>query len=623
MFKQQPHYSDKLFEPAFSIDSAIVSSVCLALLHNNLDVGGMTPSTVAVSILCALAGKSLLQGVPQVYRQSELVRAPLHKVTRKQLRKYNAPRDPENVTDEDDIFLGEAFEWSTEVARAATLMVQRCAKISDLQTPILKPLFWYWERLGRRMGGDTWINGLDKSSRLMINNATSFGHTLITGAVGMGKTTMQRILSLGRLHLGDTVIIVDPKNDGDWRREVETECKILGKPFHYFAPAEASKSVRIDLLANWNRHTEIPDRISSLMATDIGGNPFVDFAYKVINQVVTAQLYCGIKPNLRNIGRALTMDKNKLCLRTIRKVFEEWYGPDWKGVLGDKVHHSGKYRLSSHIDAYSERATTMGISDAADGMIEICTHDGTHMGKMTSSLLPLFSTLNAGALGDLLSPDDLNKPDDHREIISLRDQLETGGALYLALDSLSDVKTAGYISKLICSDMCACAADRFNHDLQNAGNVSLFVDEVHAALEGNEAIISLAAMGRAAKFLLFLCTQNVADIVSKCGEATAKRILGLTNNYLSFRSTDPDTKQYCSDQFSTAYIPQYSTREGHSSGEGGSLLDFGDDYAETKSMNKDVALEPGLVGRLPKFEFFGRLADGRLLKGKIPIVVGA
>lgn len=46
---------------------------------------------------------------------------------------------------------------------------------------------------------------------IFVNEENFFGHTLITGNVGTGKTVLQRLLSSSMLHLGHIVLVVDPK----------------------------------------------------------------------------------------------------------------------------------------------------------------------------------------------------------------------------------------------------------------------------------------------------------------------------------------------------------------------------------------------------------------------------
>ncbi|WP_426721112.1 ATP-binding protein [Enterobacter cloacae complex sp. 301C7] len=64
-----------------------------------------------------------------------------------------------------------------------------------------------------------------------------FGHTLITGNVGTGKTVLQRLLSISMLHLGHVIVVIDPKNDADWRQSLMDEAAELGLPFYKFHPA--------------------------------------------------------------------------------------------------------------------------------------------------------------------------------------------------------------------------------------------------------------------------------------------------------------------------------------------------------------------------------------------------
>nr|QID22556.1 putative membrane protein [Escherichia coli] len=58
------------------------------------------------------------------------------------------------------------------------------------------------------------------------------------------------------LHLGHVIVVIDPKNDAEWRQSLMDEASELGLPFYKFHPAQPSSSVCIDVC---NAYTNVSD----------------------------------------------------------------------------------------------------------------------------------------------------------------------------------------------------------------------------------------------------------------------------------------------------------------------------------------------------------------------------
>tara|TARA_B100000446_G_C10440423_1_gene301546 strand:- start:45 stop:833 length:789 start_codon:yes stop_codon:yes gene_type:complete len=204
--------------------------------------------------------------------------------------------------------------------------------------------------------------------------------------------------------------------------------------------------------------------------------------------------------------------------------------------------------------------------------------------------------------------------------VDTSDIVENGGLLYMALDSLSDTKTAGYLSKLVLADIAAVAGSRYNFSEGRGRRVAVFVDEVHAAIAGNDALLNLLAQGRAAFMQMFIATQTKADIEAKTDPATANRVLGLCNNFFSMRANDTSTQEYASSQFGEVPITSQQITLGQSSGNTNDMTDFGSSYAERLTQQNDKAFNESLLGSLPILQYVARLADGRTIKAKVPVI---
>ena len=189
------------------------------------------------------------------------------------------------------------------------------------------------------------------------------------------------------------------------------------------------------------------------------------------------------------------------------------------------------------------------------------------------------------------------------------------------LDSLTDGQSAGFISRLVLSELAAVAGERYNRNDQFSRRVTIANDEVHASLENNDALLNILAQGRAASMQMILATQTVSDIESKTDEATSRRFLGLCNNFISMRTTDPKTQEYVTQQFSKTSISQVQAQSGSGNSSSESMLSFSASYGERIMNTREDAFPQELLGQLPILQYVARLADGRRMKMRLPVLI--
>ena len=96
------------------------------------------------------------------------------------------------------------------------------------------------------------------------------------------------------------VIIIDPKGDHDLASHTLRSCELSGQRqrFMKFHPGFPAESVRINLLQNFNRSSELASRIAGLMPSSGNNAPFQAFAQKAVDAVVQGYLLCGQRPTL-------------------------------------------------------------------------------------------------------------------------------------------------------------------------------------------------------------------------------------------------------------------------------------------------------------------------------------
>ncbi|WP_250388981.1 ATP-binding protein, partial [Escherichia coli] len=98
----------------------------------------------------------------------------------------------------------------------------------EIELPfVFNPIKRHFDAMARKMGGSNAIFAVERREPIFVTEDNWFGHTLITGNVGTGKTVLQRLLSISMLHLGHVVVVIDPKNDAEWRESLMEEAKTL------------------------------------------------------------------------------------------------------------------------------------------------------------------------------------------------------------------------------------------------------------------------------------------------------------------------------------------------------------------------------------------------------------
>lgn len=639
MSRIDPRFHENYYRPVFEMNSSIVNftgaASTLAIAVNNQMVGSDNIGIVSLTLTAYLAQRGvsdLLKAIPLIKRQHNLFYNELTFVESEDVRKLNSaeyhiegkgkkPKDSEDL-----VSIGSGFVWGVEHANRAEQISGLSSDISEIKIPFYMN-FNKKSKMEKTiaLGGKPWIHGIGDDKPLEMEAQSLFGHSMIMGNVGTGKTTMFILLTMAMIHKGYTVIIIDPKNDKAWQDKIKSEMEHYGQgdKYHYFHPSKPSESVKIDPIRNWNRPTEIAERISSIMVEEGSSeDAFVRFNWNVINNTVNGMLFAGIRPQIKSIALYVTQSLKKLVLLCLQQHMKNVFDDDWRVTKANAIQPYGDSEIEQLLGYYESVLAETHRESALDDVIGMLRHDAVHMQKMTSNLLPIFSVLTSEPLDDLISPEEDITNVDTRTIVDMESLCEDGGLLYMALDSLSDTKTAGYLSKLILSDVAAVAGTRYNYEKNEGRRVALFVDEVHAAIAGNDALINLLAQGRAAFMQMFIATQTKADLEAKTNQATANRILGLCNNFFCMRSGDSSTQEYAAKQFGEVPITSQQITMAQSSSSSNSIKDFDSGYSERLSKMKGNSFSESLLGSMPKLQYIARLADGRVLKARIPIIKG-
>ncbi|TFE36920.1 DUF87 domain-containing protein [Paraburkholderia dipogonis] len=538
---------------------------------------------------------------------------------------------------EDSMYLGTGFEWTQKHTQIAhDILRMPVTDIPSLPKWLNKTelgrktearierLFAPRDSIRDRMPqGSSWIHGMEpKKVRVPFHYKAMGGHTLVGGTTGAGKTRTYEVISTQVIHNPkDVLIIVDPKNDDDWKKRVEKECARAGRKFLYFNQAKPHESIRLNPLENWSQPSEIPSRIAQLMEE----GPFRDFAFLFIDRAVKGELYVGDKPNLRSILKYAQSGIGTLLDRSLRRFFLENGLPNWEELtvaqtVKDSVRKNDVSLVDGMAKLYMDRFAAHDRGhETIDGLIATHTHDREHYMRIIASALPLLQMLATGETGLMLAPkaDDF---DDEREIWDIDKIIKQKAVLYMGLDSLSNNIVQKAIASMALSDVAAVCGSIYNFYAEKP-DVVLIIDEIAEAI--NEQVIQILNKGRGAGFKAFVAFQARADLEAKLGNAAKMlQVLGNLNNQVILRLEDSDTAKWFSDKVGETAIRVVNISNSTNTTTESHAMEFSGSQSRTLQLEKVPLIPMPLIHRLPNLQYFMRISGGAVYQGRIPIIEG-
>ena len=494
--------------------------------------------------------------------------------------------------------------------------------------------------------GQRWIHGLaDKDEKITIPASWLNGHLLILGTTGSGKTRFADLMISQCIMRGDPVVIIDPKGDLEMRDNAQRACdayrayclekglKDPGERFFFFHPAFPEESCRLNLLANSNRDTDITTRITNLIQSKGGFDPFTAFGWLSINAITQAMLYCGENPTINSIKMNLLDSMETLTSKALDMFCErsDQLEKEEKGKVSHQPYRTMlNYAISQMKTAPDDEAVTSikckiyneHYSNAKDAtniaaLVKLRNHPREHFSKMINNMLPLMDMLTTGTLGTLLSMSQGDDPSMKHEQINTMDILERNGVLYIGLDSLSDKMVGNAIGSLALSDIAASAGAIYNYH-SDKKPVAIFVDEAAECV--NDSFIQILNKGRGAGFRLMVATQTISDFTSALGSKDkAEMVLGNINNVLALRTKNATSQKFLSEDLPKTSIKQLVHTQGINSLVT-NPLEHGSTQSEQLREAEAPLIDPQLFGLLPNLEYIGIFAGGNIVKGKIPYI---
>jgi conjugal transfer pilus assembly protein TraD len=538
-------------------------------------------------------------------------------------------------TEVNSMYLGIGYEWTQKHCQIAHDIMRMPStdipgmpkwlsktrtgrKLEDAIESIFAPKDSIRDRMPQ---GSSWLHGLEPKKGLVpFHYKAMGGHTLVGGTTGAGKTRTYEVISTQVIHLGDVLIIVDPKNDAEWKRRVEKECKRAGRKFLYFNQAKPSESIRLNPIENWSQPSEIPSRIAQLMEE----GPFRDFAFLFIDRAVKGELYIGDKPTLRSILKYAQSGITTLLDKALDRYFRLNGLEDWEAQVATELTKLGQKPGASRVDGmvalYNSRFAVFDKGhETIDGLIATHVHDREHYMRIIASALPLLQMLATGETGLMLAPkvDDF---EDEREVWDIDKIIKQKAVLYMGLDSLSNSIVQKAIASMILADVAAVCGSIYNF-YDAPPEVVLIIDEIAEAI--NEQVIQVLNKGRGAGFKAFVAFQARADLEARLGNAAKMlQVLGNLNNQIVLRLEDSDTAKWFSEKVGETAIRNLVTSSSTSTGSEAHIGEFTGGVSRSLQLEKVPLIPTDLIHRLPNLQYFMRISGGAVYQGRIPILQG-
>jgi conjugal transfer pilus assembly protein TraD len=585
---------------------AISGWVAAAVLTFALDASAHVHSNVflAFALFCLFAAAYRTYQAMELWdMQKHLQGVPLSFMTREELKAHM-------VGHESDLFLGFAFEWTQQHVQ----LVHDIRRIdpSRLRAP------------GKDEMGQRWVHGLGmaQETKLFLPLDHTAGHLLLVGTTRSGKSRILDIIISQAVARGETVIVWDPKND---KGLVESLQHALVDNGHdadelvYFNPAFPEKSWRIDPLANFVTATELASRIAALIPSETGADPFTAHSMMVLTNLCEGLLMINMKPSLKLLKRFVDSGPEWLLVRACEAYFTKNM-PDWEQQAQEFLRRAkgrnDREKAIAYDNFYAEIVQAKFPSTALEGLFSDFTHDTQHQQKMTASLTPVLTMLTAGALGDMLSPDDENYKDD-RHITNFSAIIRNRQACYIGLNTLSDNMVGSAIGSMFVSDMTAVSGDRYNYG-QKLRPVTLIIDEAAELI--SDKLIQLLNKAGGSLVRLVVATQTFADFAARVGSADkAEMILGNLNNKIILRTINAGTQKYLVESFPETYVRHIEYTQA-TDARTDNLMGFGYRLSEAMKETQVPYISADVLGCIPNLEFIADISGGRIFKGRIPIL---
>lgn len=476
-------------------------------------------------------------------------------------------------------------------------------------------------------GGAVSIQNYRQNLQLYIPYGFLNTHTMIFGTTGTGKTSLMSLMVTQAVKNGDAVIVLDPKGDGELRSCIETACRETvtsggteggslykhsrERDFCVLSREEPDSSIHCNILFGCGSSAEVADRLASLMNAQGSARNFQNYASLAIRAAAAilrlqqkSITIASLSLNFGDVEKAqntLYSYLKKLADSVNNADASKYRDRLWGATADDKEpKKGGRVSLDRLMDFYSWLADKKLITSDPDVelLYKVSRYDKGYFDKVSNGIMPIFSSLDSKEMRAVISSE--------KQDLSIDDVLTSRKVLYVPLSTMNNSATGQNLGKLILKSL-ASLAGRINRTGNSYGRLSIFVDESSEVF--CESLIQLLNKSRSANFALTVATQTYADMKARCeNTAQADQIIGNCNNLICLRLADESSVEAV-----LKMVPDTKVSRRSASSTQGVI---------TRGVSEEKCkLIPGQIfSQLPNLEYVAKLADGRFLKGRIPLI---
>jgi conjugal transfer pilus assembly protein TraD len=550
-----------------------------------------------------------------------------------------------------NLWLGWGYRWEPSHTRRAHEVMKR--NLSEIYPPAWALRFMGVGRDPASERGMQWIHGLEPVERdVLIPFDSLKGHCAVIATTRAIKTKLVSLVVPQLVARGDTVIILDPKGDKELENIALASCVAVGEPERFLKlhPAFASESVRMDLLKNWDRVSQVASRVSLVLGSQ-EKSTFKEFCWNAVHSITSGMKYVGRRVSIASLKTYMQsrVSVERLAEEALTKFFrdeapamkdridEELEKIKHKGAKvqrGAQTSETGSSELLAMIAVFNKEvaedaaeARRRGVAAKPDeirGLVAILEANKEWFGKMIVSITPMLTKLSTDDLRGLLSPDyeDLS---DKRPIMDMMRVVKGRHVLYVGSDTLADPSVGHALNAMLLADGSAVAAELYNHGIEGEDGakprrIHVIVDEWRDSM--CEPLVQQANKGGGAGFFIWALGQTIPDLTDAFGGNKAKALMfmGNMNNLIVGATQDSETMTLVSEKFGMTTIQSRS----QSQSTGSKTEDYGLEYSvnrgETISEIQTELFPPSLLPGMPDLQYIAVFNRSERVKGRIPVL---
>lgn len=512
------------------------------------------------------------------------------------------------------VYLGQGFVWQARHARLLQEHLQRGLRPASAH--------------GR--GGCCELHAIEQHNRrpLLLPQCSLTGHSMIFGTTGTGKTTLLMLLICQAVARGETVIVIDPKGDRTLRTRIAQTARACGRGGDLLClDVLGHDSAPFNPLSSFTDASEVGARLAQLLPQGGSAQSFRSYTEMALTASVSLLILQGRPVTLQQILEVIQDHRHfhsgalawlkariaQLDSAPARDYLSRLQGRKAEGAAPAGAAARGALPAVARLRelcGWLEKHELLERNPDLENVLAMAAMDGAFYQKVTASALPLLGTLCSSHLLQLLSGSGPSS--------SFADVIGQGRIFYTALHCLQNPGVGARLGRVMLADLASCAGRLYAAGQVPRARVDIFIDEASELVSEN--LVQLLNKARGVNFALTLATQTFADLVQRTGGRDgALQILGNCNTLFALRCADEATAEHVEHHLPTTACGRRSSAI---------TLHDDEELGLREGISRSLHLEecplfPAAALRLlPNLEFICRLADGRLLKGLLPLLLG-